>query len=137
MLKHLRYAYEQAKDHEFDPYLEYNLCAVIVRGGNVLSVGFNRQGWNPLSEFYRVEKRACNIHAEIDAITSKRNRVRFEDSKIYIVRLKRNGSVGSAKPCEMCQHVLYNYGIKRAYYTIDDFPFMDSMKVVNPASVRT
>lgn len=136
MLKHLRYAYDLAREHEFDSYLEYNLCAVIVRGGNVLSVGYNSQGWNPLSERYKVQRHACNIHAEINAIVSKRNKVRFDDAKIYVVRLKGDDRVGNAKPCDMCQHVLFNYGIKRAYFTVDEFPFVDSMKIVNPALTR-
>jgi deoxycytidylate deaminase len=86
-----------------------------------------------LTEHYRVKKHNCNIHAEIDAIASKRNRVRFEGAKIYIVRLKAGGAVGNAMPCEMCQHVLFNYGIKRAYYTTSEFPFVGSMKLKNPA----
>jgi deoxycytidylate deaminase len=117
-LKHLRTAYDLARKHKFDPYLEYNLCAVIVRGGNVLSVGYNNQGWNPLSERYKVQRHACNIHAEIDAVISKRNKVDFNGAKIYIVRLKRDATVGNAKPCQMCENVLIAYGIKKAIYSI-------------------
>lgn len=133
MTKHLRYAFDLIREHEFDPSLEYNLCAVIVRGGRILSVGYNSRGWNPLSEHYRTADHACNIHAEVAAIISKRKKIRFEGSKIYVVRIKSDGTVGNAKPCEMCQHVLFNYGVKRAFYTTDDFPFVDSFKVKNPA----
>lgn len=133
MLRHLRYAYDLARNHQFDPSLEFNLCAVIVRGGRVLSTGFNSRGWNPLSEHYRMNDYACTIHAEVDAIMSGRKKIRFEGSKVYVVRVKSDGTVGNAKPCEMCQHVLFNYGIKRVYHTTDEFPYVGSFKLKNPA----
>ena len=76
---------------------------------------------------------ACTIHAEIDAIMSGRKKIRFEGSKIYVVRVKSDGTVGNAKPCEMCEHVLFNYGIKRVYHTTDEFPYVGSFKLKNPA----
>jgi deoxycytidylate deaminase len=135
MHKFLKLAYEHAKAHPYDPSLEYNLCAVIVRGGKVLSIGYNRRGWNGLSEFYKAQDHACTIHAEIDAIVSKRKKIRFEGAKVYVARVRADGTVGNAKPCEMCQHVLFNYGVKKAYFTIGEFPFIDSMRVVNPATL--
>lgn len=133
MLRHLRYAYDLARNHSFDPSLEYNLCAVIVKGGRVLSTGFNSRGWNPLSEHYRAKNYACTIHAEVNAILLKRKKIRFEGSKIYVVRVKSDGTVGNAKPCEMCERVLFNYGIKRVFHTTDEFPFVNSFKVRNLA----
>jgi deoxycytidylate deaminase len=133
MHKFLRLAYDLAKVYQFDDSLEYHHCAVIVRGGKILAVGYNHRGWNQLSEQYRVCDHTCTVHAEIAAILSKRKKVRFEGAKIYVVRLKRDGTVAMSKPCEMCQHVLYNYGIKRAYYSTDEFPYVAKMRVDNPA----
>lgn len=135
MHKFLKLAFEEAKSHPYDRTLEYNLCAVIASGGKVMSIGFNHRGWNGLSEFYKVQGHASTVHAEIDAILLKRKKIRFEGAKIYVARVRSDGTVGNARPCEMCQHVLFNYGIKKAYFTTDTFPFIDVMRVVNPANL--
>lgn len=100
-----------------------------------MSIGFNHRGWNALSEFYKIQGHASTVHAEIDAILLKRKKLRFEGAKIYVARVRSDGTVGNAKPCEMCQHVLFNYGIKKAYFTTNAFPFIDVMRVVNPATL--
>jgi len=123
MHKFFKLAYEQAKAHPYVPSLEYNLCAVIVRGGKVLSIGFNRRGWNGLSEFYKAQDHACTIHAEIDAIVSKRKKIRFEGAKVYVARVRADGTVGNARPCPMCQAVLTAYGIKKALYTLSSVEY--------------
>lgn len=120
MHRFLRLALSLAKNHQYDPSLEFNLCAVIVRGGKVLSVGYNHRYWNGLTEHYKTTDHCCTTHAEIDAILLKRKKVRFEGAKIYVLRLKANGTVGHAKPCEMCEKVLRAYGFKRMTYTIAD-----------------
>lgn len=135
MHKFLRAAFDLAKEHTFDPHLDYNHCAVIAKGGKILSVGYNYRGTNPLTEHYRTKEHTCTVHAEIDAIVSKRKKVRFEGAKVYVVRIKSDGNVAMSKPCEMCQHVLYNYGIKRAYFSTGEFPFVGKMKIDNPAKV--
>jgi deoxycytidylate deaminase len=133
MHKFLTAAYEFAKLHKFDDSLEYHHCAVIAKGGKILAVGYNYRGWNPLSEQYRTKEHTCTVHAEIAAVLSKRKKIRFEGAKIYVIRIKSDGNVAMSKPCEMCQHVLFNYGIKRAYFSVDNFPFVDKMKIDNPA----
>lgn len=135
MHKFLRAAFDLAKAHKYDKYLEHNHCAIIAKGGKILAVGYNYHGSNPLTEYYKVCEHTCTVHAEIDAIVSKRKKVRFEGAKVYVVRIKSDGSVAMSKPCEMCQHVLYNYGIKRAHFTTDEFPFVGKMKIDNPAKV--
>jgi len=52
MHKHLKTAAKLAYDHEFDEGLEYFLCAIIVKGGNILSVGFNKKSTNAFVEHF-------------------------------------------------------------------------------------
>jgi tRNA(Arg) A34 adenosine deaminase TadA len=81
----------------------------------------------------------CNsIHAEVDAILNVRKKIDLTNSKIYTVRRLRsdtmeNPNIGCAKNCPMCSAIIYNYGIKRSYYTIDNHNF-GVMKVVDPRS---
>lgn len=130
MHKFLQLAFDEARAHPFDPSMEYQLCAVIAKGGKVLSTGYNHRGWHGLSERYKSTAHLSTIHAEVDAILLGRKKIRFEGAKIFIVRIRTDGSVGLAKPCKMCQQVLLSYGIKKAYYTTEEFPFFDSMRIV-------
>lgn len=130
--KFLQYALESARSHDYAKSLDYQLCAVIVSGGRILSVGFNKHNTNGLTERYKIKDHTCSVHAEIAAVAKARKKIRLEGSKIYVVRIHRDGTPAMAKPCEMCQHVLFNYGIKKAIFTVDPFT-VSEMKLHNPA----
>jgi deoxycytidylate deaminase len=73
-----------------------------------------------------------STHAEMDAVLKARGKIDLRGSKIYVIRTKLSGGLGMAKPCEICQHILFNYGVKRAYYSIGEDEY-GVMKIVNPA----
>ena len=59
-----------------------------------------------------------NLHAEIDAISKilgKRHLTGRE--KLVIIRLRRDGSTGLAKPCRDCQTILDALGITEIWYS--------------------
>ena len=137
MHKYIKMAEKYALDHSFDPELEYFLCALIVRGGSVISVGYNKKPTNTFVEHYadvaRGKRDYCmSTHAELDAICRARAKTDLRGTKLFVTRIKPSGGMGIAKPCPICQHVLYNYGISKAYYSIDDQSY-GVMKVTNPA----
>lgn len=101
----------------------YSLCAVIVSGGRVLSIGLNSEAKGGFVQSLATEhgKHYINTHAEVDAILRARNKIDLGGCKIYVARMKpTTNEVAMARPCSICQNVLYRYGIKRAIYTIDD-----------------
>lgn len=114
-----------------DTELAAVVTAVIVSGGRVLSVGHNRRANSGLQTRYKgygTNPHCNSIHAEIDAVLNVRRKIDLTGSKIVVVRRKRddtpeNPLVVLAKPCPMCQAVLFNYGIKRAIYTIANDEF--------------
>lgn len=141
MQKYLKLAIKNAKAHTFDDHMEYFLCAVIVRGGNVLSVGFNKRQTNGFVEHYTDQVRGggrdycLSTHAEMDAVAQARSKTDLRGCKIYVARIRKPGNptghdIGLARPCEICQNLLYAYGIRKAYYTIDDNNY-GVMKVVH------
>jgi len=137
MHKYLRMAMAYASSYDYDDPLEYHLCAVIVRGGAVVSVGYNKRGFNSFVEHYgdRAKGRdwCLSTHAEMDAVLKARGKIDLQGCKIFVARKRKlDGSCAMARPCEICQHVLFNYGIRKAYYTISDEEF-GQMKIVNPA----
>jgi pyrimidine deaminase RibD-like protein len=129
MNKYLNLAIERAKNHKFDDSINFNLCAVVIRGGNILSVGFNKRATNGFVEHYTDKIRgarrgyALSTHAEMDAVSSARTKVDLRGCKIFVARINLFGdknNLGMARPCQICQNILYSYGIRRAFYTIDN-----------------
>lgn len=138
MNKYLRMAMSYAAEYEYDNAAEYHLCAVIVRGGAVISVGYNRQNVNSFVEYYgdlaKGQRDWCmSTHAEMDAVLKARGKTDLRGCKIFVARRRKlDKTCAMARPCEICRHVLYNYGIRRAYYTISENEF-GQMKITNPA----
>jgi deoxycytidylate deaminase len=125
MQKYIKMAEKYALDHKFDEGLEYFLCALIVRGGSIISVGFNKKPTNTFVEHYadvaRGKRDYCmSTHAELDAICKARAKVDLRGTKLYVTRIKPSGGMGMARPCEICMGALENYGIKRVYYSIEN-----------------
>jgi tRNA(Arg) A34 adenosine deaminase TadA len=119
-------AIDYARDHKYDSTLAACVCAVIFSGGRVISVGYNAKGRDSaLQRRYRVNPHCCSIHAEVAAVLNVRRKIDLTGAKIVVVRRFRDDSpgkprLGMARPCPMCQAVLYSYGIKRAVYTISN-----------------
>ncbi len=125
-----------ARAHSHDPDMPAWVTAMIVSGGRVLSVGYNSRASSGLQERYKTNPHCNSIHAEVDAVLNVRRKVDLRGSKIIVVRRLRadneyNMALAMAKPCPMCQAVLYAYGIKKALYTINTNEY-GVMKVTDP-----
>jgi deoxycytidylate deaminase len=129
MHKYLKIATKNALAYEYDDHLEYHLCAVIARGGNIMSIGYNKRNTNGFVEHYTDKVRgtgrsySLSTHAEMDAVAQARSKSDLRGCKIYVARIRKpdqKSVVGLARPCSICQNILHAYGIRRAYYTIDD-----------------
>lgn len=91
--------------------------AVVVRKGKVVSIGRNHpHKTHPLMKKYHEHK---TIHAEVDCIIGT-DRDLLKGSVMYVYRELRDGTVAIAKPCEVCQLILKDIGIKKVYYTTND-----------------
>lgn len=128
MHRYLKLALAYCKDNQFCETLDYKLCAVVVRGGAVVSVGFNKHNTNSFVEHYADKVKGhgrdfcMSTHAEQAAVLQARSKSDLSGSKIYVARLRKDARydpIGMARPCLICEKVLQAYGIKRAYYTID------------------
>ena len=86
--------------------------AIIVRTGNVVSVGFNRQSkTHPSANSFH-----GTLHAEVDAIVGV-DRGSIRSGVCYVYRETRSGMVGMSKPCLGCQVALQRAGIKKVFYS--------------------
>jgi deoxycytidylate deaminase len=106
-----------------------------VKGGAIISIGFNKRNTNAFVEHYinlacmaegTVKDFCGSTHAEMDAVLQCRSKTDLRGAKIYVARVRKAkdmGTLAMAKPCRICQMVLNAYGIKRAIYSIDDLNF--------------
>lgn len=81
--------------------------AIVVRGGRVLGVGFNREG------SCRHTPSAWSRHAEVAAVLDAGD---ARGCTLYVYRGKMGPRL--SKPCQSCQTLLRAAGIKKVYYSV-------------------
>lgn len=104
------------KTAECSTFNRHRLGAVIVRGHRVMSVGSN-------SIRYSKEIGKSTLHAEEAAIikmlkSSRQHQLIGAD--LYVSRVRPNGSIGLAKPCDRCMDLIQSVGISRVFYTTNE-----------------
>jgi tRNA(Arg) A34 adenosine deaminase TadA len=96
------------------------LAACVVKRNKIISFGHNKNKTHPLQNKFTKHPEAIYLHAEIDAIKNALKRVSTEDllgSTLYVVRTKKDGSEGLAKPCKGCMQAIESFGISKVVYT--------------------
>lgn len=84
---------------------QFPLGAVLVSGGRIISLG-----WNRLEN---------GVHAEMKAIMRAR-KSSLNKAILYVARARRDQAHGCAKPCAKCEALIKKSGIKMVIYTTDD-----------------
>jgi len=75
------------------------------------------------NSMYKSDPKACSHyqwpfpHAEFNAIKKVDKRHSLSDAVLYIVRVRKDGSVSNSKPCCECRKMLNNSGVKAVYYS--------------------
>lgn len=106
------------------------LGSVIVYKNKVISIGWNVENkTNPLQEEYNrlreydidVNKTKSSIHAEFAAMLKiKHMNIEFNKVNLFVYRIRKDESVGYARPCAACMGFAKKLGIKNIYYTTND-----------------
>lgn len=95
--------------------VNYQLGAVIVRGGNVLETGFNKKR-NNAANCDKIED--AHTHAEMDALKNCSNP---KGATLYVCRvLASEDHLSTSKPCHRCAYEMQEAGIKKVVYINDD-----------------
>lgn len=106
---------------QLSDYPRIKIGAVITKGGDIISVGFNRKKSHPFQKKYNIH-RGCGdeskdyIHAEISAIVKARHQD-LEGATIYVSRNNANGDRAMCRPCSACMKAIMDAGIKKIFYT--------------------
>lgn len=103
----MRLALKQASLATHD---KWKVGAVLVRGGSLISTGFNRYRNHPM----HVGADGVSYHAEEVALARAGDP---RGSTIYVARVTKSGILGMAKPCGMCQQLLLDNGVRTVVYT--------------------
>lgn len=91
----------------------YKMGAIIIRSGQIIAVGWNKNKSHPKAKNYTTK-----IHAELDALIMPRIEDVF-DAHMYVVRLTNGGALATSKPCKDCMILIQEAGLASVTY-IDD-----------------
>lgn len=110
------------------------------RLGALLKIGKDGYyGFNQLKT-HRLQAQFCDkpekiyLHAETDAIRQGIRNYQWMqmpdilksfNADLYVCRLKVDGSIGMAKPCDGCMSCAVHMGIRRVVYTTDSGEYKD------------
>ena len=89
--------------------------AVSVYRNKILTKGYNRPLFKDL--IY------TSLHAEMSVIQQlKRMRCSHKKKKkidIFVIRINKNEELRLSKPCNQCQNIMKQFGVKRCFYSND------------------
>ena len=117
MSKHSRYitqAVELAKESNGTRRARH--CAILVRGKDRLSVGYN--SYVTHSAMYKINKVKPFLHSEVAAIMGVRHKD-LDGATIYVARVTKGNNIGLSRPCPTCMQVMRMFGIEKIVYTTD------------------
>lgn len=100
---------------------KYRIGAIITDSrGNILSRGTNSytKTHTLQAKYAKLVGEAGRIfrHAEVHALS--RLTAGQQAYAIYIGRINRDGTIGMAKPCRICERAILEAGIKEVHYTV-------------------
>jgi len=94
---------------------EYHVGAILLRGRRVIKIGVNSFKTHPrFKRRYPDGSCAAHMHAEMSVL-----RYAQPGDEIQVIRWRKDGSKGMAKPCKYCQEFITHAGISRVSYTND------------------
>lgn len=105
-------------------FKQHRVGAVIVKGGNILSTGYNSR--QP-SGLLKTETR----HAEAAAILKLLKEGRQHElvgSSMYVSRFTRGGRLGISRPCSNCELLIRSVGIREVFF-INEEGTTERMKI--------
>lgn len=102
------------------PVANAKIISAVVYKGKIYGLGSNSYKTHPLAkEFHNTENKEC-LHAEMDALIKASYHLsekQLSISDLYVMRTKKDGSIGLAKPCDGCESFIRKFGIKNVYYS--------------------
>lgn len=117
-------AAEIANESQFD---RYHLGCIAVLKNKIIASSPNKLKTHPLqAKFDLLREFNCrsdpknmhSLHAEIACLNALRYQdINYKDLELYIVRVRRDGNLGLARPCVACSQFIKDLGIRHVFYS--------------------
>lgn len=118
-------AAEVANQSTFD---NYHLGCIAVLKNKIIASSPNKLKTHPLqAEYDRFREFNCisdpknmhSLHAEIACLNMIKpyQEISFKDLELYVVRVRKDGNFGLARPCSACMNLIMSKGIRKIYYS--------------------
>ena len=106
---------------------KHRLGCVIFDKKRLLSSNYN-QPFNYSRKLHpRFRYWPTSIHAEVATILSAKTDLK--GASLLVVRLNKADQLRMAKPCDYCMRYIEFVGIKRVWYSINHYPYFDTMSI--------
>jgi hypothetical protein len=123
----LESARRKAISHDWDSRLTFRHSALLVDGSKVIAASFNELHTIGLRESVTLAKRSGRYqnenHAEVGAVLRGDRKHDIKGMDVYVVRVVSRGDMALSRPCPLCQKVMREHGIRRAFYSIAEGEF--------------
>lgn len=121
-LKLFERAAQVANDSQFDVF---HVGCIAVLKNKIIAASANKLKTHPTQAIYdkyrfsdtSYLKNMHTLHAEIACISQIKQDIVYKDLELYIVRLKKSGGYGMARPCSSCMPFIIDKGIQKIYYS--------------------
>lgn len=98
----------------------FKLVSWIQAGKTVISATNNRRNSRMFKRVYP-NGIAFDSHAEMGAIKKALDMgIDLKGKTLWVIRFRKDGSIGCSKPCKYCEMLIREVGIKKVYYTQED-----------------
>lgn len=121
MNRWLKLAVKEAEKSTF----RFQVGAVIFNKNQFISSGHNcaNRSVKNLKPIYR--HWPTSVHAEVDAILKAK--CDLKGASIVVVRINKEKQLRLSAPCKHCLMYLKHVGIRKIYYTINQFPYIERL----------
>jgi len=108
--------YYKAEEKALNNGQHYHLAAILKRGKSVVRIGANTHKTHPrYGRIYADGTQGHCMHAEMNVL-----RFAQPGDNIDVLRFKKSGGWGMAKPCRHCMKFIREAGIDKVRYTNSD-----------------
>lgn len=98
---------------------------IIFNKKKILSIGHNELR-NIRKLHPKFQKWKGSVHAEIAAIINAKKDLR--GASLLVVRVNNRNQLRMSKPCEDCQKYMDYVGIKKIFYSLSSYPYIEEME---------
>ena len=100
---------------------------VIFSKKKTLSTGWNHCQRSVKKLHPKFQRWKGSVHAEVDAIIHAMTDLK--GASLLVIRINKKEQLRLAKPCMHCLKYIQHVGIKKVYYSISSYPYLECMSV--------